>query len=292
MTKKPKKYTLKAHNDLIVFIIFILLSFTLLAFSGGSFILNFKQIGFSVVSQTERAMYSATSFIGDSVSAVRELSDLRKKYNEAQKQLADYEILKRTYADMKIENEKLKTLLGFSENLSIKNIPAEIIAFDASALYSGIVLNSGSAEGVKKNMSVVAYQNGQLGLVGKIVEVGKNTSLVLPLYDYQCSVAGKLELSGYRGIVSGNGSTDEPMIMQYVKKGALSELQIGSRVLTSGFDDNSFFPKNIPIGSITKIISHDYETSLQLELEPIIDFSSVEYVFVLDSSAGYEEISK
>lgn len=285
---KKKRFQLQA--DFIVFIMLIFLSVALLAFSGGGFISNFKQAGFSFISQTERALYSVTSFLGDSVSAIRELGELKQKYAEAQEKLADYEILQRVNADMQVENKKLKNLLGFSENISIKNIPAEIIAFDSSRLYSGIIINAGIKKGIKKNMSVIAFQNGQMGLVGKIVEVGQNTSMILPLYDYQCSVACKLEVSGYRGITNGNGITNGVLNMQYVKKTGMSEIQIGSKVLTSGFDDNSFFPKNIPVGTVTKIISHDYETSIQLELTPVIDFDSVEYVFVLDSANGYEEL--
>lgn len=285
---KKKRFQLQA--DFIVFIVLIFFSVALLAFSGGGFISNFKQAGFSFISQTERALYSVTSFLGDSVSAIRELGELKQKYAEAQEKLADYEILQRLNADMQVENKKLKNLLGFSENITIKNIPAEIIAFDSSRLYSGIIINAGIKKGIKKNMSVIAFQNGQMGLVGKIVEVGQNTSMILPLYDYQCSVACKLEVLGYRGITNGNGITNGVLNMQYVKKTGMSEIQIGSKVLTSGFDDNSFFPKNIPVGTVTKIISHDYETSIQLELTPIIDFDSVEYVFVLDSANGYEEL--
>lgn len=287
-----KKKRFQFQSDNIVFLVFLLLSILLLAFSGGGFISNFKRVGFSVISQTERVLYSASSFFGDTVSAVRELADLKEKYAKAQEKLADYEMLQRQNADAKVENEKLKNLLGFSESLSIKNIPAEIIAFDSSLLYSGIVINAGIKKGVKKDMSVVAFQNGHLGLVGKIVQVGRNTSIVLPLYDYRCSVACKLEILGYRGITNGNGITDGMLTMQYVKKAAISEIQIGTKVLTSGFDDNSIFPKNIPVGTVTKIISHDYETSIQLELSPVVDFSSVEYVFVLDSTSGYEEIAQ
>ena len=285
---KKKRSQLQA--DFIVFIVLISLSVALLAFSGGGFISAFKQVGFSFISQTERALYTASSFVGDTVSAIRELADLKKKYADAQKKLADYEVLQRMNAETQAENKKLKNLLGFSGTISIKNIPAEIIAFDSSRLYSGMIINAGIKKGIKKNMSVVAFQDGQMGLVGKIVEVGQNTSMILPLYDYQCSVACKLEVLGYRGITNGTGVVDGTLNMQYVKKAGLSEIKIGSKVLTSGFDDTSLFPKNIPVGIVKKIISYDYETSIQLVLTPVIDFDSVEHVFVLDTTASYEEL--
>lgn len=285
---KKKRFRVKA--DSLVFVFLLFLSTILLAFSGGSFIANVKQAGFSFVSQTERAIYSLSSFLGDTVSAIKELADLKEKYAIAQEKLADYEILQRDNATVKLENEKLRNLLGFSQELSIKNIVAEIIAYDASNIYSGIVVNCGISKGVKKNMSVIAYNNGQMGLVGKIAEVGRDTSIILPLYDYRFSVASKLEILAYRGLSIGTGLQDSPLIMQYVKKTAMPEIQIGMKVLSSGYDDRSLFPKNIPIGTVTKIISHDYETSIQLELEPIIDFSALEYVFILDTKSEYEEI--
>lgn len=287
---KMKKKRFQIKSDIIVFLSLLFVSLMLLAFSSGSFISNIKQVGFSVISQTERAFYSVSSFFGDTVSAIKELSDLKEKYAIAQEKLADYEMLQRTTAATKLENEKLKSLLKFSNELSIKNIVAEIIAYDASNLYSGIVVNSGIKKGVKKNMSVVAYNKGKLGLVGKVIEVGKDTAILLPIYDYRCSVASKLEILGFRGLTNGNGIQDGKLTTLYVKKAALPEIKIGMKVLTSGYDDNSIFPKNIPIGTVSKIVSHDYETSLRLELEPIIDFSTVEYVFILDVAGNYEEV--
>ena len=70
---KKKRSQLQA--DFIVFIVLISLSVALLAFSGGGFISAFKQVGFSFISQTERALYTASSFVGDTVSAIRELAD-------------------------------------------------------------------------------------------------------------------------------------------------------------------------------------------------------------------------
>ena len=72
--------------------------------------------------------------------------------------------------------------------------------------------------------------------------------------------------------------------MKYIKKRAGDDIKIGDKIITSGFDDSSIFPKNIPIGFVSKIKTHDYETSLELSVNPIIDFSCLEYVFVLDTS--------
>ena len=284
-----KKLSFRFNVEAFLLIVFLLISALFMAFSGGSFILNFKQIGFSVSSGTEKAVYTVSSFVGDSVSAVRELWELKAKYNQLSKLLENYELLERSNADIKKENAELRALLNFSDTLQVNNIPAEITGYDPNNLYSGIIINRGVKHGIKKDMPVIAFQGTNMALVGKILQVGRSSSIIIPVYDYRCYVAAKLELSRHRGIVNGQGAEDSPLMMKYVKNSAKSDINIGDKVVTSGLDDLSLFPKNVPIGFVSKIEIFDYETSLELSVEPIIDFSRLEYVFVLDTSTVKKE---
>ena len=98
-------------------------------------------------------------------------------------------------------------------------------------------------------------------------------------------VAGKLEVNGHRGIINGNGEGNY-LSMKYVKKQAKDDIKIGEKILTSGYDDDSNYPKNIAIGVVSNILVNDYETSISLELEPVLDFSRLEYVFVLNTTSS------
>lgn len=278
------KRTLQFRPDLFLLIIFLSASSFLLIFSGGGFILNLKTLGFSVTSQTEKAAFSVYSFITETVSSVKELSELKEKYAQISERLKDYELLQHSSADIQRENRELKELLGFSEKIRTKNIAAEIIGLDPDNLYSGVIINRGVKHGVRKNMPVIAFQNGNMAFAGKIATVGYSSSIIIPVYDDRCFVAAKMEISKHKGIVNGQGSNDRQLVMRYVKKKAKDDIGVGDKVVTSGLDDSSMFPKNIPIGFVSKIRIHDYETSLEIFLEPIIDFSTLEYVFVLDSS--------
>jgi len=278
-----KKYSFKLNIETFFLIFFLLISSVFMAFSGGSFILNFKEIGFSVSSGAEKAVYNVSSFIGESFSAIRELWELKTKYAELTKQLEKYELIERTNADIKRENEELRALLKFSDTIRFANIPAEIIGYDPNALYSGIMINRGAKHGIRKNMPVIAFQNGNMALVGKIVQAGHSSSMVIPVFDYRCFVAAKIDSVKLRGVINGQGSADDPLVMRYIKKRDADDIKIGDKIVTSGFDDSSLFPKNIPIGFISKIKIEGYETSLELSVEPIIDFDCLEYVFVLDA---------
>lgn len=280
MSKKSFRF----RADIFFLIVFLAVSSFFLIFSGGGFILNLKSVGFSITSYTEKTVYYVYSFFKDTVSSVKELSDLKKKYSQINARLKDYELLERSAADIQKENKELKELLNFSEQIGTKNIAAEIIGLDPNNLYSGIIINRGVKHGVRKNMPVIAFQNGSMALAGKISGVGYSSAMIIPVYDYRCFVAAKMEISKHKGMVNGQGSDDEPLVMRYVKKRAKDSVRVGDKVVTSGLEDNSMFPKNIPIGFVSKIRIHDYETSLEIFLEPIIDFSTLEYVFVLDSS--------
>lgn len=263
-----------------VLVLYILFSGIMLTFSSGSFVLNFKQLGFSTLGAIERGVHGIVYGIGSSFSAVRELAQLRKEYEILTKQLADYEQMRRSNAEIKKENERLKEQLGFSTSLEEKNYPARIISRDSDNLYAAITIDKGSLVGIKKNMPVIAYQSGNSGLVGKVIQVGAFTSQVMPVYNLNCTVSCRIQNTRDIGLVSGNGNQDEPLKMSYVRKRVLEELHYGDVVVTSG--ENNNYMKDIAVGTISKISVIDYNSLLDIELTPIIDFSRLENVVVVN----------
>ena len=189
---KPK-FSVKFKFPEFMLLIFLLFSGVMLAFSSGSFVLNFKKIGFSIFSTIESGVHSVAKGVEDTFGAVKELARLKKDYEELSRKLEHYEQMQRTNADIRKENERLKEQLGFSSSLDEKNIPAQIIARDTDNLNAFITINKGSVHGIKKNMPVVAFQQGTSGLVGKIVQVGLTTSVIMPIYNTRCVVSSRLQ---------------------------------------------------------------------------------------------------
>ena len=128
-------------------------------------------------------------------------------------------------------------------------------------------------------MPVIAYHNGTQGLVGKVVYAGAFESLVMPLYDERCFVSSRLAESRYEGIVEGRGIPEIPLLMRFIRKRARDEINIGDMVVSSGLGGT--YPAGINIGRVNRINYQEDELSMDLELEPSIDFSRLEYVFVL-----------
>lgn len=261
-------------------IIFVLFSGVMLAFNTGSFVVNFKTIGFTVISSIERGIHSVTDSVHNTVCAVSELGKLRRDYEELSKKLENYEQMRRSNAEIRKENERLLEQLNFTTSLEEKNYPAQIISRDVDNVYASLTINKGSVAGIKKNMPVIAYQNGTSGLVGKVVQVGAFTSQIMPVYNMNCIVSARIQNSRDLGLVSGNGKEDSPLSMKYIRKRVLEDLHYGDIVVTSG--ENSNFMRDLPLGTISKISVIDYNSSLDIELTPIIDFSRLENVVVVN----------
>jgi rod shape-determining protein MreC len=87
-----------------------------------------------------------------------------------------------------------------------------------------------------------------------------------------------MERSRYEGLAMGSGSDELPLVVQYVKKRAREEIQFGDLVITSGLQ--SLYPPGIKVGRVSKFGFLIILTSMELEIEPIIDFSRLEFVFI------------
>jgi len=264
----------------ILLIVFMLFSGIMLAFHSGGFVVNFQSLGFTLLSSVQKGVSAVASGVGDTFNAIHELARLREENRELTERLKNYEILQRNNTDIRKENERLKEQLDFSLTFQEKNYPAEIIGRNPDSLYSAFTINKGTKHGIRKNMPVLAVQGGIVGLVGKVVTVGSLTSLVMPIYDSKCSVSARIQNTRDLGLVTGQGNPDLPLQMQYIRKRVAPELNFGDVIVTSGENDN--YMRDVQIGTISKITVLDYNSSLNIEVTPIIDFSRLENVIVVN----------
>ena len=235
----------------------------------------------SVGSAVQGIFYGIGSFFSNTILSIQKLKDLQNQYDSLAKKLESYYQMERDYADTKAENERLKEQLGFYQTVNTVKTSAQIIASEPDNLYEAYTINKGSKDGVEKNMAVVAFQNGIEGLVGKIISVNASTSVVLPLFDKRFYAAARFSRTRSVGLVNGRGSFLDDLIMEYVSKPNASEIQIGDLVVTSGLD--SIYPADLAIGRVKSIQTEAFGTAVTIHLDPALDFSRLEYVFVIQS---------
>ncbi|MDR0495612.1 MAG: rod shape-determining protein MreC [Treponema sp.] len=270
--------------ELYVFSALMVISFALLLISTRTVIMNLRDAGLSVFSGVRGRVDDVSSLASRTVLSVRELAKLRTEYAELLERVTRYERLERSAAEISQENLRLKEQLSFSQSLDYRHIPAKLIGRDPDNLYSALVINKGSHSGVARDMAVIAWQGGAQALVGKVIQVRTFESLVMPLYDSSLLIASRFAASRYEGIAGGQGNPDLPLRMRFIPKRARDEISRGDLVVSSGM--GGIYPPEVNIGRISDIFYHEYEISMEAELEPLIDFSRLEYVFVVEEKGA------
>ena len=172
---------------------------------------------------------------------------LRHTRRENQELRAELERLKLRNNELEsraAEADRLAALLGFREaHAEVPMLAARVIGTSADASSKTIYINRGENEGVRRNMGVITPE----GVVGKIIEVYRDTAQVLLLTDKDGGAGALLAGSRTQGPVGGAG---EPLLlMKYVSND--EQVPIGERVLTSGQD--RIFPKDLPVGTVVEI---------------------------------------
>ncbi len=174
-----------------------------------------------------------------------------------------------------LENARLRAMLDFKQKSDFDLVSARIIARSAEYFVKTLTLDVGSDQGVRKNMPVIA----PAGLVGKILTVSGNTSEAQLILDHNFRAACKIQRSRIHGILVYEGG--RTCRLAQVPKNA--DVKLGDVVVTS--EISGLFPTGIIVGVVKKIKRSDYSLFLQIDVEPAVDFDTLEEVFVIKSAS-------
>jgi rod shape-determining protein MreC len=156
------------------------------------------------------------------------------------------------------------------EDLVPKSIGASVVTAQLGGQSRIVVVDRGSADGVRTDMAVVAWG----GAVGRVVSVDRDYARVRLLSDPSSGAAGVVARSRAEGMIVGRGSDALEMI--YVPKYA--DVVTGDRVITSGLD--GVFPRGLGIGRVT-VVGEPIGASKAIRLEPDVEDRAVEEVLIL-----------
>ncbi len=163
------------------------------------------------------------------------------------------------------DNGNLRRLMKANFDPPFVFITARVVADSGGPFVRTVLMYAGERDGVSKAQAVVA----DVGLIGRVAEVGQRASRILLFTDLNSRipvVAGRFD---YRGVLSGDNS--ERPRLDYLPIGA--ELEVGDRVVTSG--DGGVFPPGLPVGTVASIKDG------VARVQPFVDLSRVEFVRVL-----------
>jgi len=218
-----------------------------------------------------------SDFLANISSLYEENQDLKSQILELYTSLEKLSSLER-------ENQALKEqflAVDPTDNLPLPYSPSENDLYVIASITGNSVDSTRSTiyidKGIKAGLSIgdaVIYKN---NLVGKVIEVSPNRSLVALIYSPQVSMGAKniSTTTPSEGIVTGEYGTG----LQLTRVLQREPLNIGDVFVTSGREGE--FPSGLIIGKVSEIFEIPTDPLKSAVLTPLIEIDRLVHVFVL-----------
>lgn len=265
-----RKYKTIIFIAVVLISVLVMISYNLKYGSADSFL---EKIVLETASPVQKVLSGSIKGVRDAwmrylflVGLQEENKNLKKKINELNAVIVSYQ---ESYQ----EAQRLKKLQYIADNSNYRFITARVIGREQAAISRTVMINKGSADGLKNGMPVIASP----GLIGRLVDVSWHVSRVLLFIDENSNVDAIVQRNRTQGIISGAGSRG--MILKYVSK--TQDVQVGDIVVSSGM--GGVFPKGWLIGQVIRVDRQDGGLFLKIYVAPFTDFSKLEEVMILSS---------
>ncbi len=241
-------------------------------------------VSISKFSKTHEAFFSTKA---NEVTGV-----INARYNGFTK----YFNLSKVNQDLAIENNKLRNLLQSnivaSDSSVISRVdtlikdtlnryrkytflPAIVVGNTVSLESNFITLERGSKQGVKPEMGVL----GPNGIIGKVVSVSENYSVVMSLLNRNSKVSAmfKRGKEQYAENIEWDGENPDYLVMKKVSKAV--DVKKGDSIVTSRYSPS--FPSLLLIGVIDKIEKDDEGNTYSLKIKSATNFRTIQHVNII-----------
>ncbi len=176
------------------------------------------------------------------------------------------------------ENEAFRKALKLQQTSLFDLVSARITSRLTSTWFSTLDIDKGYDQEVSPDSPVVTPVMSDVGLVGKTIRVSRDQTTVILLTDEKCQVAAKVEGSREQGICMGQrGATERTPYLKLKFLTKEADLRPGTRVYSSGVGE--LFPSNLLLGTVKEFVPGDVYG--EATVEPAVDFSALEHVFVV-----------
>jgi rod shape-determining protein MreC len=197
--------------------------------------------------------------------------DLEDENQDLRKKLLELSLENQRMKEQMLENLRLRKLLNFKEQSPYNFISSSVVGLGQEQTIRSLILDAGRLDSVKKNFAVLTEN----GLVGKVLEVEFNQSIIQILMDPNSLVSARLQRSREIGVVAWSGNLW--LDLNYVPKDV--NVETGEVVLTSGL--SRIYPAGIKIGVVAEVQDNEYELFKKIKIKPAVNFNRLEDVFIL-----------
>ncbi|MRN56236.1 rod shape-determining protein MreC [Paenibacillus monticola] len=234
----------------------------------------------------QNVFYKPAGYVAGLFEDIGNLHDLAKENESLKITVAQYTRDKATYNFIQADNERLQKLLKFTqaqkEKYDYEYHIAQVVSLTTEPSNSSLVIDLGSKDGVKTNMSVISVE----GLVGVISEVSNFTSTVklMTMMDSNdpnsqpaiaATAIGK-ENSTFGMIQSYNQETKR-LQMDKIPPG--DPIAVGDTIVSSGI--GGLYPRGLTIGTVDSVAVGEFGLTSTAIIKPKAEFEDWKQLIVV-----------
>lgn len=269
--KIPTKYLLLTLTIVCVLVMMIT---TALSLSGGPL----NTIAGYVFVPMQKGINSIGSWVTDRTDTLKSLRSLMEQ-NEQLKAQVDQLTTDLTNIELdQYELDNLRELLELSKKYpNFEKTGARVIGKSAGNWFNTFLIDKGSDDGIEKDMNVIAGS----GLVGIVIDVGKNNAKVRAVIDDGNNISGMTLSSSDNCIVNGNLQTmNEHQVIEFsgLKIGE-TQIEVGEQIITSNISDK--YLQGILIGYVQTVERDANNLTCSGTITPAVDFEHLKEVMVI-----------
>jgi rod shape-determining protein MreC len=183
------------------------------------------------------------------------------------------------------QNVQLRAALDYRGLPTIANfrrVTASVSVNPQNAIDQSVAITAGTNDGVHAGDVVVDPVTS--GLVGTVDRAFASVAHVTLLTDTQSAVTSvDLTSPTAVGIIQPAGGGSDALVLDLVPKSKV--VNEGDRIITAGSLGKSalpsMFPRGIPVGTVTSQGSNDVNPFQNIQVKPLVDFTSLQSVIVL-----------
>jgi rod shape-determining protein MreC len=174
--------------------------------------------------------------------------------------------------DLAVENERLRKLLGAKERLPNASLLAAVLYETRDRFARKIVLHAGSNDGVRPGSPVID----DIGVVGQVTRVFRDTSEVTLLTDKDQSIPVQILRNGLRGVAYG-GAEPGTLDLRFMAPNA--DLVKDDIAVTSGLD--GVYPPGLAVARVVRVEPATTDQFARVVMTPLAGVESHKHLLVL-----------
>lgn len=272
---KKKKFQMKSKH-LLVLMTFLCISAILLTFTQVVSVSPLREAASRVIVPFQNGINQVGTWMSGKLEGFQDVEELAAQNKELEQRVAELTEENTRLAQNQEELARLQELYQLDQSYSeYDKVAAQVISKDPGNWYDTFVINKGSADGIEKDMNVIAGG----GLVGLVAEVETNCATVRSIIDDSSSVSGMTASTSDTCIVSGDLRLMDEGKLAFSQMSTENAVAVGEQIVTSNISDK--YLRGILIGYVSEITEDSNHLTNTGYITPAVDFKHIQEVLVI-----------